>query len=379
MRDNSAGDLRTHEFDSLRTALSGKVADAQTSEDAEKYASALKSVSDAAGAAGLLDVQRRNTSAERLKSWGQILVPIVAVLSVSATAWNQTAQMQQTRANAEDVQWTALVTDLAATDRHPEAVRALAQRLKPFLRNERYANDARDVSVLLLGKIIEPATFKDLLGSTFPTPNGSDIPRIARINRDLNRIWDSNKSRLDKWKAVSLGQEQGSPASPGIVEATEELQSLTSKEIVTVSDLVADLLRKRKSTDALDLSGMWFPQTDLHDANLRNTDLSDDSFSDANLTGADLRGTAVTNGLNDSRWWLANALDKDSIESLIKANYPYQFNESGEGPEMRYSGDTVSKQEYEMNVARLCEQAGCKIAANLPFGPIIRKPSVINK
>jgi hypothetical protein len=396
--------LRSHEFDAIRNAIADKVAALPSADEAEKYSSALKSVTEAATAAESLDIQRRNIDLERLKSWATILVPLVSVLGLTVTIWTQAEQLGANRTSAEDSQWISTLTALTSGNNTTQAGLAYIERIKPFLANPRYSELARDMSVLTLGKMSDYDLFKDLFEATFPRPGVEDLPLLARISRSLNQNYDAGKVILDKWNEqlaasshspgrsvtvptgppsqlsnVQLAPSFTQPrrAQPGIPLASEKdnlehAQNETYREVVIVADLIADLLRRRSSDRPLDLSEGWFPTTDLHDANLSNVDITGTSIGPVNLKGADLHGIHLEY-LEGVRWWQAKYLEKNTIESLIKTSYPYSFNEPDHSGPTYSSDEKVTPKDYQDGVNRLCRQVGCNIAnAELKIGPLHR-------
>jgi len=379
------GPSRSHEFDSIRKALSDKIAICTTPDDVEKLSSALKSVTEAATSAETLDIQRRNIDMERLKSWSTIVVPLVSVLGLTVTIWTQAEQLTANRYTAEDNQWISTLTALTSVNNSSQAGIAYIERIKPFLTNSRYADVAKDIATLILSKMADYEIFQDLFHSVFAKPTVSDIPHLARISRGLNQNWDAGKAILDKWNAEppasarAPNQPAPSYTMPRRVQGQalasekdnlEHAQTETYKEIVSNNALLADLLRKRTSEEPLDLGEAWFPLTDLHNANLTNVDFNYSTLDRVNLDGADLHGIHFTD-LSGIRWWLAKYVGKDAIESLVKTSYPYSFNEA-DGSQVEYATDEpVTLKEYQTNVERLCKQAGCKIpVSQLKIGPL---------
>jgi Pentapeptide repeats (8 copies) len=235
------------------------------------------------------------------------------------------------------------------------------------------------VSILTLGKVADYEIFDGLFAATFPSPDVTDIPLLVRVNRSLNQNWDTGKGILDKLEAMTSPvnavptQPQGGRPMPLVSdkEGFEHAQNETFKEITAVANVLADLLRKRDGEKPLDLTGTWFPQTDLHDANLVNGDFTGCTLDRLNITGANLRGTPV-DSLNNTRWWLAKWIDKDAVVALPQSSYPYSFNDTGIDTSYA-TAEPVSRKEYESNIATLCAQAGCKLpAAQLRFGPLAK-------
>lgn len=388
------GDPESRKYADIRKSLTTKLLEAQSADDAEKFSAALKSVTEAATAKESLDIQRASISIERLKSWVTVVVPVVSVLGLTATLWTQSAQIRSTRDTTEDAQWTSTLAALTSVGRNPADGFSYVARVKPFLRNERYAGVARDVAVVLLGKIVDPATFDDLFHATFPKPVVSDIPLLVRISRALNHNWDADKAALDRFDSSQGPPVQG-PAMPataapprapvgasnaGQRDALQNAQSELYKEMGVVNSTLADLLRARKSNDTLDLTEIWFSRTDLHAASLRNADFGLAAISQVNLSGADLHGVHAELFLPDVRWWRAQYLEKDVLETLVKTSYPYKFNEASyNGVSTSYAeSDAVTREDYKQGVVRLCSQLSCDIdTSHLAFGPM--QPATVAK
>jgi hypothetical protein len=385
----STSESGTKEYDDLSAAVRAAMKGAKTPEEYEKFAAALKGIAEAATAKGSLSLQLKNTSLERLKSWATIVVPAISILGLCGTVWLQSSQLDASRISAEDAQWNTTLTALTAPDAGPQSGYISVERLKPFLRKGRYVEDARDISSLLLGRIVSREIFDDLFEATFPHPEMGDLQKIIRIERALNENYDSTDAILKKMRdatgplnAKQLAmmnapnlQRRGLPTA-SIKDEAEHAIAETSAEVFVAGKLLGDLLRARKGKAPLDLTGMWLRQTDLHDANLQNVDLSQTAINNVDLKGADLRGITLTD-LSTERWWLASAIDKDTIEWAMKYFYPYSFNADGGNIDNSqwYQGEAVTKEEYSQNINRLCKNAGCTVKdSDIMFGPTAPNP-----
>jgi len=399
------------DFDQLESRLVTQLGTASTPGDIEKVSAALNNVVDAKKADKDYANASKTTRIDSVKDVATILVPVISLLTVAATVISQNEQTRATRDAGEDTEWRealAAISKDMLNPRSPAIAYDAITRLKPFFRSERYGTDARDFSVLILGKFTDNEIFSDLFAATFPDPHLRDLRALSHINQQLA---DTRKHINDDISVADDAAAEGPPGAPAAAatkasnasptqiappssgaprpypgfamppppskEALERAMASVEDEIQVVDNAIAVVLRARASGDnaEYDLSDNLFIGTDLRNANFRSVDLTGAQFWYSNLRGANFSTVKYFDyeRFPGSAWWQASFIEASALRDLMRYDYPNYFNkkDSSYGNDMSYwHGEKPTRAEYATDIARLCGVAhiACPASA-IQFGP----------
>ena len=104
-----------NEIDVLKKEAVQKARESGRLEDFEHAASVWKLTAESQKNTAEAENHRRALSQENLKSWAQILVPLISVLTLGFTLWNQTQQQIEARMSQEDTAWRSAISAFSST------------------------------------------------------------------------------------------------------------------------------------------------------------------------------------------------------------------------------------------------------------------------
>jgi hypothetical protein len=342
---------------------------AEASESLDDVAKAVSIYKEAAGAqkdladAATLGSAVRN---ESLKNWAQILVPFLSVLTLGVTLFSQVQQQRDAQRNKEDAEWRAAILELRTAGKEKTIASLLPQvRLKPFLNSKAYGAEANDLARLLLPRIADPDSFRDL----FRSVNWHGLDEMVTVNRSLSRYWSTVANHLKTAHAIadSGGGASGSghvadrpaptkstaPPTPSLnetldIEGMEREQELCLRQLTFVSRAIAERVRRGtwSAVDA-DLEGAWFNDCDFSDVDFRGANLTDAGFSAVNLKGAHLNVEKIDNAGFRCNWWDAAEISDPLLATLIANRDPGVLQGEGFAP-------IPTKEAYMARIQQLC-------------------------
>jgi hypothetical protein len=238
---------------------------------------------------------------------------------------------------SEQMRFSVGLNTLTTTD----GISPAAALLSSFA-TEPQKSQARQMAIKLMRTTKSVDDYSDLFFVAYGTPNGSDLPTLLRLNREVSerynsltyKVWDTAKNDLD--------MEKLNPSDRATVD-------LLLQKMTFLSGQISPLVRADGSeSEKLDLSGAAFRYSSLQGADLRYAKLTGSSFTYENIDGCDLGDVAEFENATFSSevWWHAARVSPPLLAYLSK-NYPYK-------PGRNYPNATVlSSAEYVKNVERL--------------------------
>ncbi len=139
---------------------------------------------------------------EALKSWAQILVPLISVLTLGFTLLTQVLQQKAAQEAQEDTAWRQAIAKFSSVKRHGAGFEGLALQveLKPFIKSGRHKEEAAELARLMLPELADAAAFKDL----FETLEWRTQDEVAEVLRNLTQVLG------DTLKGLSAAKKFGS-------------------------------------------------------------------------------------------------------------------------------------------------------------------------
>jgi len=314
-----------------------------------------------------LELQKKMGRAESVRYWTPIVASLVSTGVLAATLILQMNQFkdsrkqqadairQQTEAN-EDTQWREAIRIMADK---PNVVNGAAgvALLKFYLKSERHGDEAKDLALTYLNNMIAPDHFASLLDSMIKGGKFSldDLVNVNRslgqtnvqVNGELEKI---KKAKADHEKSVSLtdnvtGQLRAWPTGDAEHFEGELFDGVLEEEVATTVR-IANRMRENAVRPDVDLSGCAMMDSSFRGINFREADLTDATFWNIDLAGADLSKVAVRSlgEWNETAWWRASNVAPDLLK-LLKESYPFPADKQ------EYLGST--RAEYDKDLARL--------------------------
>jgi uncharacterized protein YjbI with pentapeptide repeats len=388
-------------LDEIRRAALDHAAKSGSLEDIEKAASVAKSLAEAQKSATDAHNAYRQLRLQWITSLASFLVPIVSLLALFATIYVQSqqlsetrqqnnAQLDATRQQNEDTQWRDLLTSLRGSAESFDSDVTVSSRLRSFFHSARYGDQARDISVRLMGRLTNSAGFKDLYDIVFAEITPDVFANIVNVGRSLN----STRLNIEA-ECSNLSFQYKLSSNYGLCTVTVSVSELTKTinsafperafqlrqaltgvyaEMVIVSKNMEPYLKtnfpinasaNNANSKSLDLSSMMFFNIDLSGVNFANMDLQRTIYWNVNFDKANLRNVKY-NGIffNASNWWDAANIDQTLLDFLITYQYPFWNGDVEFAPL-----EKPTLEHYTARIAELCQplRPACK-AENLKFG-----------
>ena len=392
--------------DKVRRAALEKAVATGSLEDIEKAASVAKALADAEKSASEIQNTRRQLSFQSITAVSSVLVPIVSLLALVSTIYIQGRQLNETqlqnRVQLEDTQWRDLLTSLRGSPDVFDADVTVAPRLRSFFNSARYGDQARDISLRLMGRLTNTAGFKELYNIAFPVLTPEALPKVLDVARALVATRAKVMSECNNLSA-RYQDELPSDAVYGfctfglpVTEFTKNFKSNFPTQALELRQAVKDLQdnvnfitsyhispylkshysldnsEKRDEQSELNLSDLYIIGQDWSNLDLSRFYLERTGFDNVNLTNANLTMMKYY-GIYflASNWWEARNINQNLLDVLVEHQFPFFQN---------YRFEVVkapSIDRYKARVAELCQplRPVCR-PENLKFGPLPREQSV---
>lgn len=384
------------ELDAVRKAALERAAKSSSWEDIEKAATVAKALAEAEKNASDTRNAHQQLRLQSISSLATFLIPIVSLLALFGTIYFQDRQLKETRQQNsyqqettrdqnEDSQWRDLLTTLRGSPDTFDSDVTVALRLRSFFASVRYGDQARDISIRLMGRLTSVDGFKDLFGIVFAEINLDSFERILDVGRSLNatriniEAECSNLSAQYKLPNADYGLcTLGIPVSemnkvinaPFPQRGIQLRQALNGvyAEMLFISQSIAPYLRANYAVGAqahqLDLSSINFFNIDLSKVDFSDAKLDNTIFWNVSFDGADLRSRSYGGArFNASNWWDAQVIDQGLLNNLIQYQHPFYLANA-----VYTVPPEPTQAHYNERIAQLCQPPRPACAAqNLRF------------
>jgi len=182
---------------------------ASTIDDMSKIAGGLKTIAEARSALSTELTGRRAYLLELIKSLSAFFVPLVSLLALGATVIVQTKQIEATQQQVENSEWRDLLSSLKGPSDSVYTDVTVAPRLKSFASSSRYGEQARQISIRLMGRLSNPDGFEDLISYVFPVVNNNNIYLILDVSCTLNKSKSTVEGKCGPIVANSNEKDEG--------------------------------------------------------------------------------------------------------------------------------------------------------------------------
>jgi hypothetical protein len=382
-------------LDEIRRAAFDNAAASGTLADIEKAASIAKALAEAEKSASDTRNARRQLRLQVISSLSAILVPVVSLLALVGTIYIQGQQLKETQAQnrtqQEDTQWRDFLNSLSKSPDVFDSDVTVAPRLRSFFHSTRYGDQARDISIRLMGRLTNAAGFRELYDLAFANVTPDGFSQILGIEREITATANDIES-----ECANLTGHYNLPAEADhglctLAIPVQDFTKFTGPEFPTrvlklrqalqgsyaveefISPKIASYLRENYSVGAatperrpLDLAQIVLANTELLNVDLSNADIQGTRFQNVNLSGSDLRTTRYLGvSFFVSSWWDVKTIDQSLLDLLIEYQYPFF------SPSFKYAPSLEpTRNHYSARIAELCQpmRAACK-PENLKFGP----------
>lgn len=359
------------EMELLTREATQKARESGSPSDMEHAASVWKLAAEAEKNWAEASTQRSNLRQEGLKSWAQILVPLISILTLAATLLTQTMQQRATQEAQEDTAWRTAIANFSPRSGPQTRIAGLMAQvqLKPFMRSARHKQEATELARLILPEIADPEIFADL----FNAIEWHDLDEMVRVNRSLLHLLNESDDHLKR-----LSQAAGEPAprgvpagfdpsmqripdstfpglkGPTIKELMESQRDEIFQTVTFVCDKMAAASRARTlRTEKLDLNNTYFYNCDLSQVHWDGAILSNSGFVSVNLKGAHFSNVTAIEGSSwdNSDWWDAEEISQPLLKKLMDEYYPGSDNDKA-------PVHAPTKAQYIESLRQLCQTAG---------------------
>lgn len=362
--------------DNVATGVAPSLDDLKKIADLSKaVADARKANTDARNQSAQIKLQTRQLRLERLKSWSTFLVPVVSIVTLLATIIIQSLQLSATRQQNEDTQWRELLSSLNVANKDYAADVTVAPRLLSFLNSERYREQARRISIRLLGQITNEAGFKFLFHTLMASEK--DLESIISIARTLTGTKFSIESECQEITAkydytkflglcdLSLTEKQLREMVRSAEDSTR-LYALRrafnglSAELSFISLELSQLLKAQYGVSTGNVGASRDVKVNLSDVYIHGGDFSKIDFSGFNMTNTVMNylrldgsilvpSQAAGLQMAGTAWWKVDAIDEQLMTTFLSAAFPY-YAEGVAYP----AGDEPTEEVWRSRVAVLC-------------------------
>lgn len=336
-------DAISAEVRQVRSAATSLLAMAEKSSNITELATAVEKATGALKAAAEME-KTRNQRAERVRDYVALLTPIVTIITLAATlilqSWQFLRSEQDKRDEATEKQWQDAVSKISASGALSPGVIAL----QPFLRSQKYGDQARDVAVNLLANSSDPEFFRSLFGPALTPITWSNLDRVLQLDRSLARRFDAANA-----KAYVGGTFNQARLNKDEAQTYDYVHSV----VPVITSAVGAVLRTPPPPGAqADLSETYFYNGDWKGVNLSGANLQNIELNYCELQNAELEGITRFSGaiFAGTEWWDAKSISRPLLEYLI-SKYPLN-------PELGYgiSMLKVNPQDYQQAIGRLQSQ-----------------------
>jgi hypothetical protein len=255
----------------------------------------------------------------------------------------------------------------------------LTTPLEPYLNDSRYANEARDLSILALSHAASSDAFQDYFVSRNIHVDSQNLGTFLILDRVLYTNFNELDDALNSDASSNISTIVGRPLTKEQGQRTRDGILL---ELTYLSGRIGAHLRSQKNEPLnADLRRVYFKGIDLGNVIFGQSNLEGCQWEGVSLTGADLSAITGydTSQWIDANWWDARSIAKPLLTYLIANQYPYH------PPVIDYINAPGSREVYVEKVLGLCKTAGLSCnGASLPYGTPAKtekhaKPVVTNQ
>jgi hypothetical protein len=285
----------------------------------------------------------RKERSERLRDYAAMLTPVITIVTLAATLIAQNWQFLQSetskREAAIEAQWQEAIKTISSSGAISPGVVAL----QPYLRSDKYSEQARDVAVNLLSNSTDPMFFSSLFGSALGSVDWNNFGRLVQISRALytrtSPLWSKS------WDPKTLRNDLSN------LDAQElKVYLYTDTVVPAITSQIGNLLKTPRPPEViLDLSATHFRSGDWAGVDLAGANIEGANLNYLTLAGANLSGVTRFFGASfyRSSWWEARSMSKALFEYLQK-EWPHD-------PQTEYGpkGTKVSTSAYEAALEQL--------------------------
>jgi hypothetical protein len=376
------------ELEDLQTAMLREAEKASTIDDMSKIAGGLKTIAEARSALSTELTGRRAYLLELIKSLSAFFVPLVSLLALGATVIVQTKQIEATQQQVENSEWRDLLSSLKGPSDSVYTDVTVAPRLKSFASSSTYGEQARQISIRLMGRLSNPDGFEDLFSYVFPVVNNNNISLILDVSRTLNKSKSTVEGKCGPIVANSNEKDEGyiltycaeglddkeflalmlnSEVARRVAPFRQSLHDL-GRESIYLSQALTPFLRTEyeignsQTAKPINLSNVYISNVNLSNLDLSTWDMTNTIFDQVNLAGANLTMSKFDGvDLRGCNWWDAQAVAPSLLPSLIDRYRPYYVKGS-------YYPVELDEEKYKQSVRNLCARMRVACPDDIGFG-----------
>lgn len=221
--------------------------------------------------------------------------------------WFQINQSKENKNNQiqaeEDAAWRDMLKQVGSRTAGDNLT--LPVLIKSFNNSEKYGRQAKNISILFLGNVIEPNYFKTVFDDLVKNPNWDNLPLLVTLSNILKNQFFYSESRNDSIRKNAFDE-----------------------EINYVGQAIAEILKLNQSNrpKIIDLTGVFFRNQILDSINFKGAIITGTLFNSCSVKNADLtditefRNPYYYTVWNRTAWWRAVKIDKNLIQFLLKEN-----------------------------------------------------------
>jgi hypothetical protein len=242
---------------------------------------------------------------------------------------------------AEDARWEDAVKTISQSAKLSPA----AISLGPFLRSPKYRDAAKSLVVQLLSNTTDRTFYSSLFGAAFVPVGWNNVDDVLKLDRAIKVRSDP---LLDKTYDPKRDINDPGRLSPG----EREVYNYANYVMADIASQVGSVLKApRPKAATLNLSATAFHSADWSGADLRGSDITNISLAWVDLEAANLNSIAQFDGayFYHVAWWTAKTIDPRLLRYL-QADPTSMFRQGAVyGPKHV----KFTRRQYEVALARL--------------------------
>jgi hypothetical protein len=236
------------------------------------------------------------------------LAPMITAIVLIVTLWFQINQNKENTLSqvqsAEDASWREMLNKVGVKNAGENITTPTL--IKSFYPSKKYGAQAREISILFLGNIVDRAHFKLLFNDIVTSSGWKNLNQLVTLSNILKRqlIEINKQNRLEL--AFEVGEELAYVASE-IIKILNMHDSTRPKDIDLRGVIFNHLNLSGVDFSGSDLAGTQFTFCSVSNAHFTNVINYDDEFEPSTWEG--------------TAWWRTSHLDRGLIKYL-KNNFP---------------------------------------------------------
>ena len=236
------------------------------------------------------------------------LAPMITAIVLIVTLWFQISQSKENTANqiqsAEDLAWREMLKRVGVKNAGDDITTPTL--IKSFYQSKKYGTQAREISILFLGNIVDRTHFKILFNDIVTSTNWKNIDQLVTLSNILKRQLIALNKENREYLAFEVGEELAYVASE-IIKVLNISDTNRPKNIDLRGVIFNHLVLDNVNFSGANIGGVQFTFCSTKNATFTNVSNYDDEFDPSTWEG--------------TAWWRTQQLDKGLV-NYLRESYP---------------------------------------------------------